>query len=219
MLWFEDISFWNWSFEDYTHRKELLLELHCIGSRIKSFLNKLYPHRILAANRPKRNVFIKLPFLGGTSLQVRKKVQKLFSDKLMSCNLTIVFTPLVRVKIFVTFKDKLFKILLSGLVYQYKCGCCNATYYGKTKGHFKVWICEYLGISHLTEKRLKIDSNKLTVIQEPFLCCNYYPSVEDFSDLTKESTDFKLKIRESPLIARDKPILNKADSSLPSELF
>ena len=39
------------------------------------------------------------------------------------------------------------------------------------------------------------------------------------SILTRESNDFKLKIMESLLIAPDKPILNKADSSLPLELF
>ena len=53
-------------------------------------------------------------------------------------------------------------MLLSGLVYKYKCGGCNATCYGKTKRHFKVRICEHLGISHLTEKKVKIDNNKLT---------------------------------------------------------
>ena len=53
-------------------------------------------------------------------------------------------------------------MLLSGLVYQYKCGGCNATYYGKTKRHFKVQIGEHLGISYLTEKKVKIDNNKLT---------------------------------------------------------
>ena len=84
----------------------------------------------------------------------------------MSCNLKIVFTSPVRVKSFFTFKDKLPKMLLSGLVYQYKCGGCNATYYGKTKRHFKVRICEHLGISHLTEEKLKIDNRKLTTIQE-----------------------------------------------------
>ena len=52
----------------------------------------------------------------------------------------------VRVKSFFTFKDKLPKMLLSGLVYQYKCGGINAAYYGKTKRHFKVRICEHLGI-------------------------------------------------------------------------
>ena len=72
----------------------------------------------------------------------------------MSCNLKIVFTSPVRVKRFFVFKDKLPKVLLSGPVYQCKCGGCNATYYGKTKGHFRVRICEHLGISHLTDKKV-----------------------------------------------------------------
>ena len=110
-------------------------------------------------------------------------------------------------------------MLLSGLVYKYKCGGCNATYYGKTKRHFKVRICEHFGISHLLEKKVKIDNNNLTAIQEHILRCNYSPSFEKCSILTRESNDFKLKIMESLLIARDKPILNKADSSLPLELF
>ena len=109
-------------------------------------------------------------------------------------------------------------MLLSGRVYKYKCGGCNATYYGKTKRHSKVRTCEHLGISHLTGKKIKIDNNKLTAIQE-HLCCNYSPSFENFSLLTKKSNDFKLKIMESLLIARDKSVLNKADSSLPLELY
>ena len=92
----------------------------------------------MVSNVPKRNVFVKLPFLRSTSFQIRKKLQKLFSDKLTSCNLKIVFTSPVRVKSFFTFKDMLPKMLLSGLVYKYKCGGCNAIYYGKTKHHFKV---------------------------------------------------------------------------------
>ena len=102
-------------------------------------------------------------------------------------------------------------MLLSGLVYKYKCG--------NTKHHFKVRICEYLGISHLTGKKVKIDNNKRTAIQDHLLCCNHSPSFEDYSVLARESNDFKLKIMESLLIARDKPVLNKADSSLPLELF
>ena len=129
--------------------------MNFINSCIELFLNKLYTYKVVVPNVPKRNVFVKLPFLGSTSFQIRKKLQKLFSDKLTSCNLKIVFTSTVRVKIFFTFKDKLPKMLLSGLVYQYMCGDCNATYYGKTKRHFKVRICEHLGILHLTEKKDK----------------------------------------------------------------
>ena len=85
--------------------------------------------------------------------------------------------------------------------------------------NFKVRICEHVGISHLTGKKVKIDKNKLTAIQEHHFCFNYSPSFEVFSILTRESNDFKLKIMENLLIARDKSVLNKADSSLPLELF
>ena len=203
---------------DYDHfeidySKTILIKnnypLNFIDWCFKSFLNKLYTPKVVVPNVPKRNVFVKLPFLGSTSFQIRKKLQKLFSDKLTSCNLKIVFTPPVRVKGFFTFKDKLPKMLLSGLVYQYKCGGCNATYNGKIKRHFNVRICEHLAISHLTEKKLKIDNNKLTAIQEHLLCCNDSPSYEVSSILTSESNDFKLKIMESLLIEHDKPFLNK----------
>ena len=205
------------------HLKTILIKnnypLNFKDSRIKSIFNKLYTPKVVIPNVPKRNVFVKLPFLGSTSFQIRKKLQKLFSDKLTSCNLKIVFTSPVRVKSFFTFKDKLPKMFLSGVVYQFKCGGCNATYYGKTKRHFKVRICKHLGISHLADKKVKTGNNKLTAIQEHLLCCNYSPSFEDFSILTRESNDFKLKIMENLLIASDKPVLKKADSSLPLELF
>ena len=44
-------------------------------------------------------------------------------------------------------------------VYKFTCGSCNATYSGKTKRHFKVRICEHLGISALTGKRVKGDDD------------------------------------------------------------
>ena len=142
-----------------------------------------------------------------------------YLEKLQSCTLKIVFISPVRVKKNFTFKDKLSKMLLSGLVYKYKCGGCNANYYGNTKRHLKVRICEHLGISYLTKKKVKIDNNKLTATQGHLLCCNYSPSFEDFSVLTRESNDFKLKIMENLLIARDKPIVNKVHCSLLLELF
>ena len=112
--------------------------MNFIDLRIKSFLNKLYIPKVVVPNVPKRNVFVKLPFLGSTSFQIQKKFQRLFSDKLTPCNLKIVFTSPVRVENFLTFTDKLPKMLLSELNYQYKCRGHNATYYGKTKRHFKV---------------------------------------------------------------------------------
>ena len=82
------------------HLKTILLKnnypLNFIDSCIKSF-NKLCTPKVMVPNVPKGNVFVKVPFLGSTSFQIRKKLQKLFSDKLTSCNLKIVFTSPVRV--------------------------------------------------------------------------------------------------------------------------
>ena len=86
----------------------------------------------------KINILVKLLFLESILFQIRKKLQKLFTDKLLSSDLKIVVTSSVRVKSFFTLKDKLSKMLFLGLVYKYKCGGCNAMYYGKTKHHFKL---------------------------------------------------------------------------------
>ena len=110
-------------------------------------------------------------------------------------------------------------MLLLGLVYRYNCGGCNATNYDKTKGHFKSRICEHLAIQHFTGKEGNMENNKPTMIQEQFLSCNYFPSFGKFSILTRESNDFKLIKMESLLIASDKPVLNKAHSSLLLEPF
>ena len=82
-----------------------------IDSYIKSFLNKLYTPKVTVQNVPKRN-FFKLPFLASTSFQIRKKLQKLFSDKLTSCNLKIIFMSPFRVNSVFTFNNKLPKMLL-----------------------------------------------------------------------------------------------------------
>ena len=116
--------FWNWVFKDYPYKNNY--PLNFLDSCIKSFLNKLYTPKVMVlmylkctSNVPKRNVFVKLQFLGSTSFQIRKKLHKLFSDKLTSCKIKIVFMSPVRVKNFFTFKDKLPKMLHSRLTRYY----------------------------------------------------------------------------------------------------
>ena len=77
MLWFEDISFWNWSFEDYILIKSNY-PLNLIATCIESFLHKLYTPKVMVPNLPKRNVSVKLPFLGSTSFQIRKELKNRF---------------------------------------------------------------------------------------------------------------------------------------------
>ena len=77
-------------FFEIDHLKTILINnnypLNFIDSCIKSFLDKLYIPIVMVLNVPKRNVLVKLSFLGSTLFQIQKKLQKLFSDKLMSFN-------------------------------------------------------------------------------------------------------------------------------------
>ena len=117
----------------------------------------------------------------------------------------------------ITFKNKIPSFLRSGIVYKFQCGSCNATYYGKTKRHFKVRMCEHLGISALTGKRVKGDDD--SAIKEHLLFCNHTPDFEDFSILATNNNEFKVTLMDSLLINRDHPPLNKNKQSLPLELF
>ena len=49
--------------------------------------------------------------------------------------------------------------------------------------------------------------------------CDYLPSFDNFSILVHENKKFLLKIKESLLIMRDKPSLNRNISSAPLYLF
>ena len=61
-------------------------------------------------------------------------------------------------------------------------GGCNATYYRKTKRHFKIRICEHVEVSALTGKRVKGDND--SVIKEHHLFYNHSFGFDDFSILT-----------------------------------
>lgn len=120
------------------------------------------------------------------------------TDKLISCNLKLVFTSYIRVNSSFAFIDKSLYDL-PGFVNKYKCGGCN-TYCGKTKHCFKDWICEHFGISHLTRKKVRIDNNRLTAIQEHLLFFNCFSFFEYFPILITYVNDFKQKIMENLLI-------------------
>ena len=133
------------------------------------------------------------------------------------CNFRIVFQTKCKLIIFFTFKVKIPVFLRSGIVYKFKCGGCNATYYGKTKRHFKVRMCEHLGVSALTGKRVKGGND--FVIKEHHLFCNHLSGFDDFSILANNNNDFKVTLMESLLINRDQFPLNKNRHSLPLERF
>ena len=76
---------------------------------------------------------------------------------------------------------------------------------------------ENLGITPLTGKFIK--TPKKSAILDHMLVDGRKASFDNFSILLKESNAFKLQLKESLLIVRDKSILNKNIYSFPLELF
>ena len=97
------------------------------------------------------------------------------------------------------------------------CSCCNATYYGQTQIHFFVRASEHLGITPLTGKFAK--TPKKSAIFDHMLLDGHKASFDNFSILSKENNAFKLQLKESLLISRDKSILNRNIYSFLLELF
>ena len=188
-----------------------------IDKCIKEFLDKILTPKPVIRTVPKKQLIITLPHLRKLSLQIRTRIKCIMKNKLPYCNVQFVFHTKCKISNFFTFKEKIPLVLRSGIAYKFQCVSCNATYYGKTKHHFKVRMCEHLGISALTGKRVKGDDD--SAIKEHLLFCNHQPDFEDFSILATNNNDFKVTLMESLLINRDHPPLNKNKQSLLLELF
>ena len=81
---------------------------------------------------------------------------------------------------------------MSCVVSKFQCGRCNASYYGENERHLKRRLGDRISIFPLTFRKVKPSAE--SSIRDHFLFCNYE------------------KIKESLLIKRDKPILNKSIS-------
>ena len=146
--------------------------------------------------------------MGTLSLQIRTKIEKILTDILPHCDPKVIFRSTRRLSKCFSFKDRLPKSLLSGLVYKFKCSDCNVTYYGKTKRHFKVRISEHLGVSPLTEKRVKPGYQTTAIFDHIF----------NSTLALLQNIVFVLSDGES-LIERGRPDLNRSIKSMPLELF
>ena len=124
---------------------------------IKDLLDKILAPKPVVSTVPKKNLVTGLPYFGKLSLQIRTRINRITKNKLRYCNIRFALQTKCKISNFFTFQDKIPSFLRSGIIYKFQCGSCNATYYGKTKRHFKVRMCEHLGISALTGKRVKGD--------------------------------------------------------------
>ena len=147
----------------------------------------------------KKPLVLVLLYLDSMSLQTRNKLKKSLKNMLNYCKLQIVLTNKTRLDNNFYFKDQIPKDLTSGVVYK-----------------LNIRIGEHIGISPLTRKQVKPKNSSAA---DHLLLCNHSASYDDFSILTRENKKVLLESKESLLIKRDKPSLNRNITLAPLYLF
>ena len=97
------------------------------------------------------------------------------------------------------------------------CLLSSHAYYGESIRHLDIRSGEHIGVSPLTGKKVKPSND--SAIFDHLLHCNFLPSFDNFSVLAYENKKYLLEIKESLLIMRDKPSLNRNINSAPLYLF
>ena len=194
----------------------IIVGITCRGFMPVTYKLGLVPKRIIHIV-DKKQVLLVLPFIGPLSFEIRSRLQKCLKNYIPYCSIKVVYQSKSRISNLFHFKDVVNTKLSSHIVYKFMCSCCNATYYGQTQRHFFVRASEHLGISPLTGKFVK--TPKKSAIFDHMLLDGHKASFDNFSILLKEKNAFKLQLKESLLISRDKPILNRNIYSFPLELF
>ena len=172
-------------------------------------------HQITIAET--KTLILSLPYLGDISLRARTRLKKSFKSILNCSKLQIVFKSQRRLANVFRFKDCLPFNLMSRVIYKYMCEIYNFSYNGETNRYLKVRSGEHIGISPLTFKKVK--PSKESAICNHLLICNNIPYFDQFTILAYGHHKYILEIKESLLIKRDRPVLNKNISSTKLFLF
>lgn len=188
-----------------------------IDKCIYIFFNKLNIVKDVVHTVEKKKLMLLLPFLGTYSLATKKKLEKLFHEKLPFCDIRIIFRCQKRLRNFFHFKDRIPMSLLSHNVYFFKCpGCNSSSYYGSSERHTMVRYGDHLGFSWRTGAKIVGVS---TEIKSHLKTCKCKASIKDFKIIASDDNPLKLRIKESLFIKKDQPVLNKNTYATPLYLF
>ena len=163
---------------------------------------------------------IVLPYLGKSSLELRHRLRKYVNKHISNCKLLVIFRSQRRLSTMFRYKDVMPSDLSSYILYRYTCGTCNSSYIGKTDRHCHIRWCEHLKITTMKRRPSK-SKTEATAVYEHISSTGHLGSIDDFEVIARESTrnDFFLRVKESLLIKKHKPIMNENKASTPLLLF
>ena len=186
---------------------------HMFDHLVRRFLDNMFDPKPTLYTVPKKIVYFCLPFTGSHSLQIRNQITRLCNAAYPHLNIRFVFRSSTRISSFFPFKDKVPKLMRSGVVYLFKCRCCSASYVGQTTRHLHTRISEHL------ETGKPSSSPVMSSIFSHLNSTGHSANFDDFEILSSCSDTCELMIHESFLISKLKPSLNVQGSSIPLNLL
>ena len=160
----------------------------------------------------KRDIrYIKLPFLGQASYDIRKKLNLILKHAYPQVQFQFVFTNTFTIGSLLRERSLLPSELCSNVVYLFTCPQCGLRYLGSTSRWLKHRYLEHRGLSVRTSMPLGKPSH--SAIREHSHNTDHPYTYEDFRILTSVSDRLSLVISESILITTMKPELNNSQSA------
>ena len=138
---------------------------------IAKFVNNIFVQKPVFTTVPKLELRIVLPYLGNKSSITKKTLSRCISKRLRFCKLKTIFQTGNRLKNDFRFKYRVPETLQSNFVYEFKCGSCKASSYGKIYRRMKVQVSKHQGVSLRTGKRVK--GTLSTSVRDYMLDCGH----------------------------------------------
>ena len=118
---------------------------------LNNFLHKVRRNETVErSDVPKLKKYIKLPYYGKSSFDLRKSLQKILKTNFPAVEFKFVFTNGFTIGSFFRTKDRIPESVCSNIVYKFECPNCHVRYLGVTSRALKIRIHEHLGKSHRT---------------------------------------------------------------------
>ena len=177
---------------------------------LTKYLNDKFQPKPNIITVPKFDVYIKLQYLGSHSYHCKKHLIELINRYFPQVNLKIIFTNNCTIGSFFRFKDKIPRLLTSGIIYKYTCGQCQSIYIGETQKQLAFRISQHRGISFRTSQPLGTVTH--SKIRDHSINSDH-PIKEDNFKIIDSATLSDLRILESIYIHKHMPNLNSQGSS------
>ncbi|XP_069977196.1 uncharacterized protein [Penaeus vannamei] len=173
---------------------------------LRKFLSQKFNPKPASATVNKDIKYIKLPYMGGLSFDLRKSLNKILRRCYPQISFRFVFYNNNTVGNFLKNKEMCNSELCSNVVYLFTCPSCQARYVGSTSRWLRHRILEHKGKSIRTG--LQLSKPSFSAIREHSHLHNHPFSNTDFKILTSHLNRFDLIIAESLHIQTMKPELN-----------